>query len=161
MSDTPETLWIETDYFSYVSEIAEYGRKPAAEELHRFTEYTRTGHALALVAAAYEDAAAACADAAWRRDGDDAYTRGLDNGALEQAAACATAVRARTPDDARAALEKVKREAREEALPTRSEMVEAAAMATFGYGYAIVGVAAAEAAVDAILALIEKEKTNV
>lgn len=54
--------------------------------------YIREDLALAMVAAAYEAAAQAC--------GDDAYARGLP----DQLTACAEAIRALTPDDARAAL---------------------------------------------------------
>ncbi|EDM71083.1 hypothetical protein RAZWK3B_16840 [Roseobacter sp. AzwK-3b] len=52
----------------------------------------------ALVKAALERAAEACADETWRREGDDAFTRGLDCGSTEQAAACAVAIRALADD---------------------------------------------------------------
>ena len=41
-----------------------------------------------------ERAATACAENTWRHIGDDAYSRGLDRGALEQASACAAHIRA-------------------------------------------------------------------
>ncbi|EDM70798.1 hypothetical protein RAZWK3B_15413 [Roseobacter sp. AzwK-3b] len=66
----------------------------------------------ALVRAALEAAAEACADETWRREGDDAFTRGLDCGSTEQAAACAVAIRALAdcPDVVAGIIERVKGE---------------------------------------------------
>lgn len=75
-----------------------------------------TTHALAMVAAAYGDAANTCAENTWRHEGTDAYSRGLDRGARDQACADAAAIRARTPDDAQAALDALLRAERVKAL---------------------------------------------
>lgn len=45
-------------------------------------------------AAALEEAATAATRAAWKHEGDDDYSRGMDMGAREQVEACAAAVRA-------------------------------------------------------------------
>jgi hypothetical protein len=52
----------------------------------------------AAVKRALEAAADTCADNTWRHEGDDAYSRGLDRGALEQASASAAAIRALASD---------------------------------------------------------------
>ena len=50
---------------------------------------------------ALEEAADACANETWPHEGDDAYSRGLDRGALEQASACAAVIRALSDAPAR------------------------------------------------------------
>ncbi len=82
---------------------------------------THDDETLALIAAAYEDAADACADETWHHAGDDAYSRGLDRGAAHQASACAAAVRSLTPSDAQAALDRMLRRAKNEALEKAAE----------------------------------------
>lgn len=86
---------------------------------------------LAAIAAAYEDAADTCADETWHHVGDDAYSRGLDRGAAEQASTCAAAIRARTPPDALAALERVKRKAKNEALEAAAKSIPAGFAAAY------------------------------
>lgn len=83
---------------------------------------------LATIAAAYEDAADTCANETWHHVGEDAYSRGLDRGAAEQASTCAAAIRASTPADAIAAFEAALKRARNEAL-------EKAAYWTEGWPY--------------------------
>lgn len=84
MTDAPEQIWWNCGVgpYSFASSVKFAGG----------TEYIRADVAHAMVAAAYEAAAQAC--------GDDAYARGLP----DQLTACAEAIRALTPDDARAAL---------------------------------------------------------
>lgn len=45
-------------------------------------------------AEALEEAATAATRAAWKHEGDDDYSRGMDRGAREQVEACAAAIRA-------------------------------------------------------------------
>ena len=102
MTKAPERIWA----WKYTGDHNNGGWS-RSKLSHAEAEYTRTDLSDALIAAAYEAAATACANETWRHIGDDAYSRGMDRGACEQASACAAAIRALTPADARAALERV------------------------------------------------------
>ncbi len=84
---------------------------------------THDDETLAMIAAAYEDAADICADETWHHIGDDAYSRGLDRGAAEQASTCAAAIRSLTPSDAQAALDRMLRQEKNEALEKAAEHI--------------------------------------
>lgn len=78
----------------------------------------------AAVEAALREAADACAGAAWKHEGDDAYSRGLDKGALEQVKSSVAAIRALIPDTG--ALDRALEKAREEGR--REGQIEAGAV---------------------------------
>lgn len=47
-----------------------------------------------------EEAAKAAGSSAWKHEGDDAYSRGMDRGAVQQVRACVEAIRALLPSPA-------------------------------------------------------------
>jgi len=97
----PERIWAE---FGYDMRRGAFWDEPSDQSI----EYLHIDHALALVVAAYEDAGDAAADVYDRRD----LPTGADLAGYIRTIAC---------DDAQAALERVKREARNEALREAAE----------------------------------------
>lgn len=142
-SEAPKEIWA----YPFTGETRQ-GKWQASDPtayVGKCPHYTLTTHALAMVAAAYEDAANTCAENTWRHEGSDAYSRGLDRGALDQACSDAAAIRARTQADAQAALDAL----------LRAERVKALREALACVGHVTHGEAR-----EAIFALIEKETSH-
>lgn len=153
-SEAPKEIWIEDEFGEGHEDQWSYGSWDCRNVDGYVTSYTLTTHALAMVAAAYEDAANTCAENTWRHEGSDAYSRGLDRGALDQACSDAAAIRARTPADAQAALDALLREEREAGrLDGLREAAHVAYVTCAETRHVTLGAKAH----DAILTLTEKE----
>jgi hypothetical protein len=114
MSEAPKTIWANVAVWGNGEPLAgEWNYRDVGRSDD--TQYTRTDTIPspdALIRAALEEAADACTDNTWRHLGDDAYSRGLDRGALEQASACAASVRSLANDPEALAAIKAKAEGR-------------------------------------------------
>lgn len=123
MTKVPEQIWIQSDHIPSHVALDRIDEQPDADEAHQFTSYTRTDVAQAMVAAAH-DVMAQLADS--RRDAcgldqdgnpyvsEEAHIFG---GNVADNIACN--IRALTPTDAKAALDRVVQEAVKEALQVK------------------------------------------
>lgn len=81
--------------------------------------------AQAAVALVVERAATAVSLNAWRHEGEDAYSKGMDAGARHQAQVIYNAIRALAPADGLAAVDALRAEARENAMQALASMGQA------------------------------------
>lgn len=158
----PDHLWLNLDYANQQRPAASFVTKgPLAGP--PYTGYTLTDLAQAMVAAAYEDAAEK--SGGWIRGmtnalhnvfvhaGYDAFANRIQQILDSMAVDVPVKIRASTPDDAKAALERVKQEARNEAL-------REAAQSAFDCQNPFLAPSARIAVRDSILAIIEKDATD-
>ena len=130
MSDTneaPERIWVYgQDGYTFEDGTWDQADDPECSQDWPHARYMLEAEALAMVAAVVEEAAGRCDREAKRAEEYD-WPDGAD-----QASALASTTRLLTPDDARAALDRIKAEAHaagvREGLERAAEMLDAAAM---------------------------------
>lgn len=152
----PERLWLNLNHADQQRHGVSFVTKGPANG-PPYTKYVRADVVEQLVAAAYEDAAEKCAQAFATHVTEAIYGE-AGNAARREAAANMAEyllhqIQARTPDDAKAALERVKQEARNEAL-------REAAQSAFDCQNPFLAPSARIAVRDSILAIIEKDATD-
>lgn len=107
MDKAPERIWVQNDTKDHRAELSEMAVEPVPEVTSCFQEYTRTDISNALIAAAYEAAGKTYTE----------YRRGYWGRSLQEMDGRVTgAIRALTPDDARAAYDAAIRAAKIEGM---------------------------------------------